>query len=349
VSSSALDRDDNRQRPEASHGQILIMVALFLTGLLGAVGLVMDLGYAFSQRRTVQNAADAASMAGARALLHWEVSDPGAPWREVQELALHPTNRIADTNQTIAACQFVNDADAKVGECADGAPSTATGVRVTVTETHSTFFMQVVPGAPDTVTTSASATAHVQLMNQAVGDGPFIICSYDTVLEKGGKMSILKDDGTFNPAAYGETFVIHGSQVARCGLSNSSFKGLADQEKNTQCKQRGNKAGCLDQYWYADNGVKDGPTRVKVNGMQGCEPGQAANCVMILPIATNNPAPISSNPRQYYVVQMAAFFVSEGKGEKHTGTLLEDYVIAGDGQPGWCPTCGGIAVVRQTG
>ena len=50
----------------ASPGQILIMFAIVLTSLLGAVGLAVDLGVAFSQRRTMQTAADAGALAGTR-------------------------------------------------------------------------------------------------------------------------------------------------------------------------------------------------------------------------------------------------------------------------------------------
>jgi Flp pilus assembly protein TadG len=47
-------------------GQILVMFAFMLTVLLGAVGLSIDLGAAFMQRRTMQAAADAGALAGTR-------------------------------------------------------------------------------------------------------------------------------------------------------------------------------------------------------------------------------------------------------------------------------------------
>lgn len=46
-------------------GQVLVMVALTMLGLLSVVGLVSDGGLVFSQRRDLQNAADAAAAAGA--------------------------------------------------------------------------------------------------------------------------------------------------------------------------------------------------------------------------------------------------------------------------------------------
>ncbi len=47
------------------HGQAIVLVALMMTGLIAVVGLVTDGGLVFSQRRDLQNAADAAALAGA--------------------------------------------------------------------------------------------------------------------------------------------------------------------------------------------------------------------------------------------------------------------------------------------
>ena len=46
-------------------GQALIVIALALAGLIGILGLVVDGGNAFLDRRKAQNAADAAVLAGA--------------------------------------------------------------------------------------------------------------------------------------------------------------------------------------------------------------------------------------------------------------------------------------------
>ena len=49
-------------------GQTLVVVAVMLVGLIGMLALVVDMGNIYSQRRFMQNAADAAALAGARAL-----------------------------------------------------------------------------------------------------------------------------------------------------------------------------------------------------------------------------------------------------------------------------------------
>ncbi len=57
------------KRPKhASRGQILILVAGALVALIGLVGLATDLGYAFAERRTMQNSADSGALAGAHTL-----------------------------------------------------------------------------------------------------------------------------------------------------------------------------------------------------------------------------------------------------------------------------------------
>jgi uncharacterized membrane protein len=46
-------------------GQVMVFAAILMTGLVSVVGLVTDGGIVFSQRRDLQNAADAAALAGA--------------------------------------------------------------------------------------------------------------------------------------------------------------------------------------------------------------------------------------------------------------------------------------------
>ena len=46
-------------------GQIIVLVAILMVGLVAVVGLVTDGGLVFSQRRDLQNVADAAALAGA--------------------------------------------------------------------------------------------------------------------------------------------------------------------------------------------------------------------------------------------------------------------------------------------
>lgn len=49
-------------------GQVIVLVAILMVGLVAVVGLVTDGGLVFSQRRDLQNVADAAALAGAMQL-----------------------------------------------------------------------------------------------------------------------------------------------------------------------------------------------------------------------------------------------------------------------------------------
>ena len=53
----------NRHSSSRQRGQILVLFALSLVAIIAAVGLVLDGGSAFAQRRSEQNAADVAALA----------------------------------------------------------------------------------------------------------------------------------------------------------------------------------------------------------------------------------------------------------------------------------------------
>ena len=53
------------RRLHGDEGQVLVMVALMMVGVVSVVGLVADGGLVFAQRRDLQNVADAAAAAGA--------------------------------------------------------------------------------------------------------------------------------------------------------------------------------------------------------------------------------------------------------------------------------------------
>ena len=57
----ALTRRLNREES----GQVIVLVAVLMAGLVAVVGLVTDGGLVFTQKRDLQNVADAATLAGA--------------------------------------------------------------------------------------------------------------------------------------------------------------------------------------------------------------------------------------------------------------------------------------------
>jgi uncharacterized membrane protein len=53
---------------DGERGQVIVLVAVMLVGLVALVGLVLDGGLVFAQRRDLQNIADGAALAGAMQL-----------------------------------------------------------------------------------------------------------------------------------------------------------------------------------------------------------------------------------------------------------------------------------------
>lgn len=60
------------------------MFGIFLTVMIGALGLSMDLGMAFAHRRSMQNAADSGALAGARIVAKSTVLAPLSAQADVE-------------------------------------------------------------------------------------------------------------------------------------------------------------------------------------------------------------------------------------------------------------------------
>jgi Flp pilus assembly protein TadG len=329
-------QDQNGAQP----GQILVMFAFMLVALLGALGLSIDLGVAFSQRRTMQAAADAGAYAGARIVAK---SNPSAPLSAGADVAaVVNANQMNMGSITSITCTYVDDAGSSMGSCAGAVPSGATGVRVAVSETHDTLFIRVVPGGPDTVSTSASAGAGVRRVT-GFSDGPFLPCAEDARLVSGGRMDIWDQaNNRLNPDAVGKAFKIHGPQIETCGIHPSAYKGLADQNSNVG---RG-----VGEFYYFDTGDKAGPARFDVRGVDGCAAGFVPeDCVMFLPIITDKDQPLHSSDHRAWVVALIPFYITEPRANEHYGTPLADYVVGGeDGETGWNPSWNGAVTIRMT-
>ena len=327
----------------AAHpGQILVMFAFMLVVLLGAVGLSVDLGVAFSQRRTMQSAADAGALAGARVVSKSSAATPLSAQADV--VAMVNANQMNTGAISQITCKYVNDGGGEIGDCAATVPSGATGVRVSVTESHSTFFIKVVPGGPSSVSVGARARANVRKLT-GFSDGPFLPCAQKAQLVNGGTMDIWDvSTGKLNPDAIGKAFKIHGPQVEKCDIKPSKYKGLADQDANVNLTAPG--------WFYFDQGNKAGPARFDVQGVNGCKKGQDPNnCVMFLPIITNKGQPLGSSDSRAWVAALVPFWIVEPNSNEHYGTPLADYVVIGDGQDGtggWDPTYEGPIAIRMT-
>ena len=140
---------------DSSRGQVIVLFALALVAIIAAVGLVLDGGSTFAQRRTQQSAADLASLAGANDyLLNHAVA-----------LATARARQVADING------FTNGAD---GVTIDVVVTTDNGAEVTVDieAPHQNHFAGIV--GMSTWPVSTTATAQTGFPDSVVGAAPML-------------------------------------------------------------------------------------------------------------------------------------------------------------------------------
>lgn len=131
-------------------GQAVVLVAIALVALLALTGLAIDGGQLFALRRSAQNAADAAALAGTRELAHvvarcqsGSAANDQKVWNAVVQFAVQ--NGIQPEAGDEIAASYVDRNERYLGPVGNGyIPTGATGVTVVLTATRPTYFLQVV-------------------------------------------------------------------------------------------------------------------------------------------------------------------------------------------------------------
>ena len=158
-----MDRTASRTR--ASDGQIIVIFALGLVAMIAMVGLILDGGSTFAQRRGQQNAADLAALAGAN------------------EFLLNGVKADAETVARSVAAQNGYVHDPAAGKTVDVSfHSNDTRVQVDVSAPHRNNFTGVVGITEWPVSTTA--LVEVGIPDTAMG-GPFIF-NQDIFTDPGG-------------------------------------------------------------------------------------------------------------------------------------------------------------------
>ena len=165
-------------RPSRERGQILVIFVLALVAIIAGVGLVIDGGFTFAQRRAEQNAADLAAFAGANALLNGQ-------------------NATAAAQATAVDNGYTNGSSGVTVDVA----VTSTTVKVDITAPHANYFAGVV-GQP-TWDVSVTATALAGVPKNFVGVAPFILSQEIFDPETGFPFAPYADPD--NPIAYEKT------------------------------------------------------------------------------------------------------------------------------------------------
>jgi hypothetical protein len=251
-----------RRRRRRQPAQVMVLFGLSLVGIMALLALVFDGATIYLQRRTAQNAADAAALAGTRTLENATTSPGNAvavavcTYLQANSFGALPTATayLVDGNgQYVQPLDLTNGAG---GAACSGSPASsilagAGGVHVDASITFRTFVLGTLQrllhvGPQDWLTARASATAHV--WDQSV-DGnnlaPFATCGGHAPIDTNGTLANLFISGTttIDPALYDTTTVILEDSQINAGSagwlknypppacpddSGSSWKGDAD-------------------------------------------------------------------------------------------------------------------------
>ncbi|MCU1370980.1 MAG: Protein of unknown function rane [Ilumatobacteraceae bacterium] len=295
------DAGDAGRRSE--RGAILIFMALSMTAILMVASIVIDGSQAYSQRRSMQNAADLSALAGARALD--AVKYAGANWSTVDAA----TRDLGEDNKAESVdCTVITNVGTAIGGCQQWwavISPIAAGVRVKATDVRTTTFAKLT--GQETVTASATSSATIQTL---IGTGtPFVICGNAQV----GGYPILNRDNTINAttATAMGTVELQSAQVPTCG-AGSAFKGkIADQDFT------------VPGWLHADNGNGyEQDINAQVVGGTPCPTGGPFDdCDMLVPIADQGLG--NGNDIQMHAVAWAVFHIT-GSGRtnpKYYGTF----------------------------
>jgi hypothetical protein len=147
-------------------GQVLVIVAIALLGIVAVAALVIDGGFAWGRQRETQNGADAVAVAGTAIIQQALANEPmtdGDVGCAVDEAA-------TDNDVTLESAEYTDyDGDAMgvdVGPCAPGAggaiPAGAQGVRALASQEFETFVAGVVGVSELTVEADATAVVGIQ-------------------------------------------------------------------------------------------------------------------------------------------------------------------------------------------
>lgn len=126
------------------HGQSMVIIVLAFTALIAMLGLAIDGGNAFLQRRKMQNVADAAAFAGGRALamqLAAGSTDQSSIYNAVNQYVL--LNGGSTSNNGLLVNYLKQDGSSNGGFSYGSIPPNTTGIKVASSTGFQTLFLGV--------------------------------------------------------------------------------------------------------------------------------------------------------------------------------------------------------------
>ena len=178
-------RHPRSRLPQEPRGQILVIFALALVAITAMVGLVLDGGSAFAQRRAEQNAADLAALAAANDLI---VNQGSADWLGTAYAISERNGYQNGANGVVVTVTCKNCPGQALDDAYDGVQ-----VTVDIVAPHRNAFAGIV-GMPiwDVGVTATSKTGWI---DTGIGPGPFIV-SKDEFDDSGAPVTCPDDKHT---------------------------------------------------------------------------------------------------------------------------------------------------------
>jgi Flp pilus assembly protein TadG len=309
-------------------GQILLMTAAGMFVFIALVGLVIDTGVAYRERRNIQNAADLSSLAGTKVIADHYL-DGGRTGTEVYDAVAASLTangcRAADgctwTARYVRPDPAVTGSEVDLGAVAAGGsiPLNAQGVRVTTESDPETFFMGAV-GIPSVHVETPATAMTSSLLNEAPANVLLPIGVFDSDYEPGVEYEITA--GEEGPGNFGWLDWDGGSP---------------DEPELAEAICNPNNPEMVFAVWI------DGSTGIQnSSGVRDCMDSWIGSTVLI-PVwgQTNN---AGGNNLTYEIITLAAFTLTEydQHANKIKGNFVEFYALpsvpAGYGRPPCPPT-----------
>ena len=316
-------------------GSTLILVSLSLAASISVVGVVVDGGSAFAERRQMQNAADAAALSAARAFDRVVAGQESTIWTA----ALNTAAANGASSSTVT-CKLVDEVLTEIASCpttnngtAPAIKALAAGVRVTVSATKPTNFIRV--AGIEQFTAGGRAAAQVQGLRS--GSSPFVLCavgdSDPRSLGDGQAIPIILPDNSTNPAAIGVTYELQDPTTVGCGQSNS-FKGLSDSPDTVTTPGP----------WVLENGDHGiNVAKAIIAGNKACNGVLEPGCIVAVPLCHATAPPQEG---VLYCERFGAFEIDDDSTSSRIMGTLRNGVVATGGLGGSKPLEGELRVIK---
>ena len=273
-------------RHRDDRGIALVIVALSIVALLATVGLAIDGSRAYSLRRQTQNAADAAALDATKVLSDIQTCTTSC----AATSTIYSTARARAINNGAADpglssttfCRYVDFGRGDLGACPTSGhpalPDGVAGVKVSVSQSETTFFMTIV--GKSSYSAGVHATAEIGKPEVTDGIAPIMVCGNNA---SGGVPIMQFDTSTgqyqVNPAARGLDYYVWGPQLHKVpggDCLGAQWKGLVATDHDVSYS--------LPGVWTDYNGTKAGPTRSMLNDPNACTTGFTPGCTLLLPL-----------------------------------------------------------------